>query len=238
MLLHFSPILFKTSTDFRFFWNCRGECFGLLGTNGAGKTSIFKMLTGEEQVSDGQAFVQGFNLQSDIWSIYKRIGYCPQFDCLFDDLTARETLKVFALLRGIPFEKLDLCVEQSATDLDFIRHIDKKVSQLSGGNKRKLSTAVALIGSPKVIFLDEPTTGMDPATKRKLWNVVNALRQQGKSIVLTSHSMDECEALCTRLVIMVAGKCKCFGSSQHLKNKFAEGFELKVKVGFHAEDPK
>ena len=101
---------------------------------------------------------------------------------------------------------------------------------ISGGNKRKLSTSLAIIGNLSVIFLDEPTTGMDPATKRNLWNVVIQSREAGKSIVLTSHSMEECEALCTRMTVLVNGVCKCLGSSQHLKNKFTKGFELKIKV--------
>lgn len=208
----------------------RAECFGLLGNNGAGKTSIFKMLTGEERISSGEAYFNGLNLKYDMQKIYKLIGYCPQFDALLDNLTAREILEIFALIRGIPRKEVFKYAVRSANDLDFIEHIDKKVTELSGGNKRKLSTAIALVGNPMVIFLDEPTTGMDPATKRNLWNIIIKLRDQGKSIVLTSHSMEECEALCTQLTIMVNGNCKCYGSSQHLKNKFTRGFELKVKI--------
>ncbi|KAJ6646771.1 Phospholipid-transporting ATPase ABCA3 [Pseudolycoriella hygida] len=208
----------------------QAECFGLLGNNGAGKTSVFKMLTGEESISSGNAFSLGLNLKTNIRKIYKFIGYCPQFDALFDNLTAREILEIFALIRGISRNEASSYAVRAATDLDFIEHVDKKVSQMSGGNKRKLSTAIALLGNPKIIFLDEPTTGMDPATKRNLWNIIIKLREQGKSIVLTSHSMEECEALCTQLTIMVNGNCKCYGSAQHLKNKFTRGFELKVKV--------
>lgn len=207
----------------------------MLGNNGAGKTSIFKMLTGEERISSGEAFLHGLNLKSDMSKIYERIGYCPQFDALFDDLTAREILEIFALQRGVPRKDVPSYAVRAATDLDMIEHVDKKVSELSGGNKRKLSTAIALVGNPMVIFLDEPTTGMDPATKRNLWNIIVKLRDQGKSIVLTSHSMEECEALCTRLTIMVNGNCKCYGSSQHLKNKFTRGFELKVKIKHGSE---
>ncbi len=153
------------------------------------------MLTGEELISNGQIFLHGLNLRSDIRKIYKCIGYCPQFDALFDNLTGREILEIFALIRGVQRTEIATYATQAATDLDLIEHVDKKVSQLSGGNKRKLSTAIALIGNPKVIFLDEPTTGMDPATKRNLWNIIIRLRDQGKSIVLTSHSMEECEAV-------------------------------------------
>ncbi|KAG4068832.1 hypothetical protein HA402_004980 [Bradysia odoriphaga] len=208
----------------------QAECFGLLGNNGAGKTSIFKMLTGEELISSGDIYLHGLNLKTDIRKIYKCIGYCPQFDALFENLTGREILEIFALIRGVQRNEIAAYAVRAATDLDLIEHIDKHVSHMSGGNKRKLSTAIALVGNPKVVFLDEPTTGMDPATKRNLWNIIIKLRDQGKSIVLTSHSMEECEALCTQLTIMVNGNCMCYGSSQHLKNKFARGFELKIKV--------
>lgn len=184
-------------SGFEFFYetNYRAECFGLLGNNGAGKTSIFKMLTGEERISSGQIFLHGLNLKSDLRKVYKFIGYCPQFDALFENLSGREILEIFAMIRGVKRNEISAYALRAATDLDLTEHVDKKVSQLSGGNKRKLSTAIALVGNPKVIFLDEPTTGMDPATKRNLWNIIIKLRDQGKSIVLTSHSMEECEAV-------------------------------------------
>ena len=119
----------------------------------------------------------------------------------------------------------------SLTGFDFDAvAIDKRIDEYSGGNKRKLSTAVALIGSPSVVYLDEPTTGMDPGAKRRLWSVISRYRASGKSIVLTSHSMEECEALCTRLAIMVNGELKCLGSSQHLKNKFSKGYLLTIQM--------
>ncbi|KAI2474302.1 hypothetical protein C4B38_000370 [Diabrotica virgifera virgifera] len=108
--------------------------------------------------------------------------------------------------------------------------LEQKVKEMSGGNKRKLSTVLSLIGDPPVLFLDEPTTGMDPATKRYLWDSLCKIRDNGKCIVLTSHSMEECEALCTRIAIMVNGNFKCLGSTQHLKNKFAEGYTLTIKL--------
>lgn len=208
----------------------RAECFGLLGVNGAGKTSTFKMLTGDHRISSGEAYVRGISLKNNMPAVHKIIGYCPQFDALIEDLTGRETLELFSLLRGISPYDIPLLSLRLATDLNFMKHIDKKVSEYSGGNKRKLSTAVALIGNPCVVYLDEPTTGMDPGAKRNLWNMVSKVRNAGKSIVLTSHSMEECEALCTRLAIMVNGEFKCLGSAQHLKNKFSKGFTLSIKV--------
>ncbi|CAH0549210.1 unnamed protein product [Brassicogethes aeneus] len=206
------------------------ECFGLLGVNGAGKTTTFRMLTGDLKMSHGDAWINGKSIRSDLKNVRKHVGYCPQFDALLDNLTARETLKMYALIRGVPEKECRELVDGLARDFDFSRHLDKKVKQLSGGNKRKLSTAVSSIGDPSVIYLDEPTTGMDPATRRFLWDALCKLRDNGKLIILTSHSMEECEALCTRLAIMVNGNFKCIGSGQHLKNKFAKGYTLTIKV--------
>jgi ATP-binding cassette subfamily A (ABC1) protein 3 len=206
------------------------ECFGLLGVNGAGKTTTFKMMTGDERISYGEAWLNGLNIKRDQKKVQKLIGYCPQFDSLLDDLTARETLRIISLIRGVPPDKCKAFGESLGHEFNFFKHIDKRVRQLSGGNKRKLSTALALIGDPPVIFLDEPTTGMDPATKRFLWNALAKLRNSGKCIILTSHSMEECEALCTRLAIMVNGKFRCLRSTQRLKNKFAQGYALTIKV--------
>lgn len=118
------------------------ECFGLLGVNGAGKTSTFKMLTGDIKISHGEAWVQGISLKSNMKEVHKNIGYCPQFDALIDDLTGRETLRLFALSRGIPRFKLQEVIRKLSTDLNFAKHLDKQVKAYSGGNKRKLSTAV------------------------------------------------------------------------------------------------
>uniref|UniRef100_A0A1A9X391 ABC transporter domain-containing protein n=1 Tax=Glossina brevipalpis TaxID=37001 RepID=A0A1A9X391_9MUSC len=206
------------------------ECFGLLGVNGAGKTTTFKMLTGDERITYGTAYVRGMNLVTEMNKIYKQIGYCPQFDALLDDLTGRETLKIFCLIRGVREESIDHLSEELAKSFGFMRHLDKETRAYSGGNKRKLSAAIAVIGSPSVIYLDEPTSGIDPAARRQLWNMVCRIRDSGKSIILTSHNMEECEALCTRLAIMVNGELKCIGSTQHLKNKFSKGLILKLKV--------
>lgn len=198
--------------------------------NGAGKTSTFRMLTGDAKISNGEAFVNGLSLKMNMKEVHKMTGYCPQFDALIDDLTGRETLTLFALSRGIPKDKLEDVISRLAGDFNFTKHLDKQVRAYSGGNKRKLSTAVALLGNPIIIYLDEPTTGMDVGSKRNLWDVMCNVRNAGKTIVLTSHSMEECEALCTRLAIMVNGQFKCLGSTQHLKSKFGQGFVLTVKL--------
>uniref|UniRef100_A0A2K5SFW9 ATP binding cassette subfamily A member 3 n=1 Tax=Cebus imitator TaxID=2715852 RepID=A0A2K5SFW9_CEBIM len=208
----------------------KGECFGLLGFNGAGKTTTFKMLTGEESLTSGDAFVGGHSISSDVGKVRQRIGYCPQFDALLDHMTGREMLVMYARLRGIPERHIGACVENTLRGLLLEPHANKLVRTYSGGNKRKLSTGIALIGEPAVIFLDEPSTGMDPVARRLLWDTVARARESGKAIVITSHSMEECEALCTRLAIMVQGQFKCLGSPQHLKSKFGSGYSLRAKV--------
>lgn len=188
------------------------------------------MLTGDLKITNGGAWVNGICVKTKMNHVNQMIGYCPQFDALIDDMTGRETLAIFCLLRGIPNRKITMTCMSLANDLNFLQHIDKQVKQYSGGTKRKLSTAIALISNPTVVYLDEPTSGQDPASKRHLWDMICKIRNAGISIVLTSHSMDECEALCTRLAVMVNGEFKCIGSVQHLKNKFSNGYTLVVKL--------
>ncbi|XP_013411172.1 ATP-binding cassette sub-family A member 3 isoform X2 [Lingula anatina] len=209
----------------------QGECFGLLGVNGAGKTTTFKMLTGDEIVSSGNAYLQNVDIRSNIKTVQQRLGYCPQFDALLDQMTGRETLFMFARLRGVVEAQIPSVVQNLMSTLLLEEHADKLVKDYSGGNKRKLSTAVALVGNPPVIFLDEPSSGMDPVARRHLWNTLAKVRASGRTLVLTSHSMEECEALCTRIAIMVNGQYKCLGSTQHLKNKFGEGYTLIARIG-------
>uniref|UniRef100_A0A2I3SKW0 ATP binding cassette subfamily A member 3 n=1 Tax=Pan troglodytes TaxID=9598 RepID=A0A2I3SKW0_PANTR len=208
----------------------KGECFGLLGFNGAGKTTTFKMLTGEESLTSGDAFVGGHRISSDVGKVRQRIGYCPQFDALLDHMTGREMLVMYARLRGIPERHIGACVENTLRGLLLEPHANKLPYSPTWHPPRKLSTGIALIGEPAVIFLDEPSTGMDPVARRLLWDTVARARESGKAIVITSHSMEECEALCTRLAIMVQGQFKCLGSPQHLKSKFGSGYSLRAKV--------
>ncbi|KAL0993447.1 hypothetical protein UPYG_G00108010 [Umbra pygmaea] len=213
----------------------KGECFGLLGFNGAGKTTTFKMLTGDETVTSGDAYIDGYSILRDVKKAQQRIGYCPQFDAVLDHMTGRETLSMYARLRGIPEKYVPSCVENVLRSLLLEPHADKLCRSYSGGNKRKLSAGVALIGGPPVIFLDEPSTGMDPVARRLLWDAVTRTRESGKAIIITSHSMEECEALCTRLAVMVNGQFKCLGSPQHLKSKFGSGYTLLAKVRVESE---
>uniref|UniRef100_A0A8C0FT42 P-type phospholipid transporter n=1 Tax=Bubo bubo TaxID=30461 RepID=A0A8C0FT42_BUBBB len=207
-----------------------GECFGLLGVNGAGKSSTFKMLTGDTDVTGGEAFLKGNSILSNIQDVHQNMGYCPQFDAVNELLTGREHLEFFALLRGVPEKEVCKVGEWAIRKLGLVKYGEKYAGNYSGGNRRKLSTAIALIGGPPVVFLDEPTTGMDPKARRFLWNCALSVIKEGRSVVLTSHSMEECEALCTRMAIMVNGRFRCLGSVQHLKNRFGDGYTIVVRI--------
>uniref|UniRef100_A0A3P8V611 P-type phospholipid transporter n=1 Tax=Cynoglossus semilaevis TaxID=244447 RepID=A0A3P8V611_CYNSE len=207
------------------------ECFGLLGINGAGKTTTFKMLTGDIPVSGGEAFLNGYSIRTEMRDVHQSLGYCPQFDAIDNLLTGREHLQFYARLRGVPEHEVAMVAEWGIQKLGLIKYSNKCAGTYSGGNKRKLSTAIALMGCPPVIFLDEPTTGMDPKARRFLWDCILSIIKEGRSVILTSHSMEECEALCTRMAIMVNGAFKCLGSIQHLKNRFGDGYTVTVRVG-------
>ncbi|XP_031707233.1 phospholipid-transporting ATPase ABCA1 isoform X1 [Anarrhichthys ocellatus] len=207
------------------------ECFGLLGINGAGKTTTFKMLTGDIPVSSGEAFLNGYSIRTEMRDVHQHMGYCPQFDAIDELLTGREHLEFYARLRGVPEKEVTMVAEWGIQKLGLVKYSNKSAGTYSGGNKRKLSTAIALIGCPQVIFLDEPTTGMDPKARRFLWDCLLSVIREGRSVILTSHSMEECEALCTRMAIMVNGRFKCLGSIQHLKSRFGDGYTVIVRVG-------
>uniref|UniRef100_A0A8C2XKY0 P-type phospholipid transporter n=1 Tax=Cyclopterus lumpus TaxID=8103 RepID=A0A8C2XKY0_CYCLU len=205
----------------------RGECFGLLGVNGAGKTSTFRMLTGDTAITCGEAFLNQHSVLTEMERVHQLMGYCPQFDALSDLLTGREHLELYARLRGVPEESV---AQWGVKKLGLTQYAEREAGGYSGGNKRKLSTAISLIGAPPVIFLDEPTTGMDPKAKRFLWNCILSVTKEGRAVVLTSHSMEECEALCTRMAIMVNGRFQCLGSVQHLKNRFGDGYTIILRL--------
>eukprot|EP01138_Halocafeteria_seosinensis_P007062 gb/GECG01007221.1/.p1 GENE.gb/GECG01007221.1/~~gb/GECG01007221.1/.p1 ORF type:complete len:1912 (+),score=224.19 gb/GECG01007221.1/:1-5736(+) len=209
-----------------------GEVFGFLGINGAGKTSTLKMITGDILPTSGQARLAGYDIISEQNHLRTLLGYCPQFEALLELLTVREHLELFARIKGIPNEEIESVVKAKIRQLSLVEFENKRAGSLSGGNKRKLSVAIALIGNPPILFLDEPSTGMDPATRRVMWDVIAdiATTRREASIVLTTHSMEECEALATRVGIMVGGRLRCLGSIQHIKNTHAQGYQMRIKL--------
>uniref|UniRef100_A0A7S3XYS2 ABC transporter domain-containing protein n=1 Tax=Heterosigma akashiwo TaxID=2829 RepID=A0A7S3XYS2_HETAK len=216
----------------------RGECFGLLGINGAGKSTTMSILTGEQPPTSGRGELAGMDVTADAERVHQLVGYCPQFDAIFPLLTGRENLRIYGRIKGIPARLLEPLVERTIRQLRLDAYADRLAAGYSGGNKRKLSVGVAIIGAPELIFLDEPSTGMDPVVRRYLWDVVTKISTEWAqcAMVLTTHSMEEAEALCTRIGIMVGGRLRCLGSGQHLKSRFGLGFQLEFGLELPTED--
>ena len=209
-----------------------GDCFALLGVNGAGKTTTFKMLSGDVLPSEGRAFINGYEIPAQMDHARHDIGYCPQNDPLLENLTAREHLHLYAAIKGVPRSKRKNMVEKQLKDMNLLEYANVPAGSYSGGNKRKLAVAIAMIGNPPIVFLDEPSTGMDPEARRFMWNVISRISRERKksSVILTTHSMEEAEALCTKMGIMVNGALRCLGTAQHIKSKYGGGYEIEIKL--------
>lgn len=150
----------------------------------------------------------------------------------------KEHLEIYAALKGIKSNVRNRLIEKAIVDMDLTDYTNIRANVLSGGNKRKLSVAIALIGNPPLVFLDEPSTGVDPQAKRFMWNIVSKISTLKKksAVIITTHSMEEAEALATKMGIMVDGEFKCFGTSQHIKNKFGTGYEMEIKIRLLTEE--
>jgi len=189
----------------------RGECFGLLGPNGAGKTTTIEICEGLTAPDSGTVELLGLNWASGEDELRQRIGIQLQETQFPEKLTVDETLRLFRTFfrRGIPVEE-----SIRTAQLEEKRHA--RVGTLSGGQKQRLAMACALVGDPELLFLDEPTTGLDPQARRNLWDLVDRLKQAGRTIILTTHYMDEAERLCDRVAIMDHGRIISLGSPQQL----------------------
>ncbi|KAL3270830.1 hypothetical protein HHI36_021350 [Cryptolaemus montrouzieri] len=207
-----------------------GEVFGLLGHNGAGKTTTMKIITAEEASTRGRVQICGKSITSNMDDMFQLLGYCPQHDALWKNITVREHLECYAAIRGVPRSQISKVVNLYLTGLQIHEHADKQTQQCSGGTRRKLSFAMAMVGNPKIVLLDEPSTGMDPKSKRFLWDTIIASFQGSRGAILTTHSMEEADALCSRVGIMVKGELRCLGPTQHLKNLYGAGYTLEIKL--------
>ena len=209
-----------------------GECFGLLGLNGAGKTTTFKCITQEIAPSNGEIHVFGKEISGNFNELNKIFGYCPQFDAIFDHLTVYENLEFYARIKGIRRNSVRDLVTSMIKEMSLNEFTNKIAGRLSGGNKRKLSVAVSMLGNPPIILLDEPSTGMDPEARRFMWSVIHKMSTKGRksSVIMTTHSIDEAETLCKRMGIMVNGEFVCLGTANEIKEKYGYGFEADVRV--------
>lgn len=203
----------------------KGEMFGLLGPNGAGKTTLISMLTGMYRPTSGNAWVAGYDIRNQLDVVQLQIGVCPQFDLLWSDLTVEEHLLFFARLKGIDPEQEQARVETAIEEVLLQRFRNFPVKSLSGGMKRRLSVAISLVSEPKIIYLDEPSTGLDPENRRQLWDILSA--QKGKrAIILTTHSMEEADVLCNRIGIVSDGILRCVAPQVRLKSIYGGGYHL------------
>ncbi|XP_015688864.2 ABC transporter A family member 10-like [Oryza brachyantha] len=207
----------------------RGQCFGVLGPNGAGKTTLINMLTGFTKPTSGTAYIEGLDIQFEMNKIYAGIGVCPQHDLLWETLTGREHLMFYGRLKNLRGVSLTQAIEKSLKSVRLFAGgvADKLVGKYSGGMKRRLSVAISLIGDPKVVYMDEPSSGLDPASRKDLWNAVKSAKQD-RAIILTTHSMEEAEALCDRIGIIANGSLQCIGNSKELKAKYGGSYVLTV----------
>jgi ABC-2 type transport system ATP-binding protein len=189
----------------------RGECFGLLGPNGAGKTTTIEICEGLTTPDEGVVEVLGLNWRTGADQLRQRIGIQLQETQFPDKLTVQETLRMFR-----SFFKRGISVEESIRTAQLEEKRGSRVGGLSGGQKQRLAMACALVGDPELLFLDEPTTGLDPQARRHLWDLVDELKQAGRTIILTTHYMDEAERLCDRVAIMDHGRVIALGTPQQL----------------------
>jgi len=198
----------------------RGELFGLLGPNGAGKSTLTKMLSGMINPTSGTIKVGGYSIKDDPMKVKESLGVVPQDIVLYDYMNARENLAFFGRLYGLSGSKLRNRIEEllKFTQLDQ-KAVKRHISTYSGGMKRRVNIAAALLHEPQVMLLDEPTAGLDPKNKLALWEIIQTLHKEGKTIVLTTHMMDEAEELCNQVAIMDKGKIIALGSPRQLIKK-------------------
>jgi len=203
-----------------------GEIFGILGPNGAGKTTTLEMIEGLRKIDDGTAVLAGLDVNKDHTAVQQEIGVQLQSTAFFDLLTLKELLIMFGAMYHQAVDVDELLEEVQLTEKK-----NSYVTKLSGGQKQRFSVAAALVNKPKVLFLDEPTTGLDPQARRNLWELIQTIQKNGITVVLTTHYMDEAEKLCDRIAIMDEGKIVALDTPTKLiKELLKRGFKKEVEV--------
>ncbi|XP_069511180.1 ATP-binding cassette sub-family A member 9-like [Ambystoma mexicanum] len=214
----------------------KGEILGLLGPNGAGKTTTIRLLIGDTKPTAGQVLITGVELPAN--SPRRRggestgfLGYCPQENSLWPSLTVQEHLEVYSAVKGMRKEDAAVAIKRMTDALDLHEQLNMPSRKLPEGVKRKLCFALSMLANPTVVLLDEPSTGMDPKGQQRVWRAIRAaFKNKERGAILTTHYMEEAEALCDRVAIMVSGKLRCIGSIQQLKSTFGKGYFLQIKV--------
>ena len=211
-----------TAVDEISFDVARGEIFGFLGANGAGKTTAMRMLCGLSYPSSGSGTVAGFDVMREGERIKRRIGYMSQRFSLYDDLTVLENIRLYGGIYGLTRIQILRRAVEILRRLDFRSETGTLVGSLPLGWKQKLAFSVATLHRPEVVFLDEPTGGVDPVTRRQFWELIYEAAAEGTTVFVTTHYMDEAE-YCTRVTIMVDGRIRALGAPAELKKQFAAG---------------
>uniref|UniRef100_A0A5K4FBX6 ATP-binding cassette sub-family A member 1 n=1 Tax=Schistosoma mansoni TaxID=6183 RepID=A0A5K4FBX6_SCHMA len=206
-----------------------GECYGLLGVNGAGKSTIYSMLTGYCTITHGHIYLNGYDITLNKEKACENIGYCPQQDALCEFMTPKELLTFYSYLKYPHHYNHTNQVNKMIQFIGLQSYSDCIIGTLSGGNKRKLSTGIAFIGKPSIILLDEPSNGMDIQGKQLLWNNIKQAMKLNCTILLSSHYMEECELLCNHIGLLINGQIRCHGSPLELKQKYGIGYYMNIQ---------
>ena len=204
----------------------RGELLSILGHNGAGKTTLINVLCGNISITDGYAIINDIIITDEnIKNRYKRqlIGLCPQHDILWEELTPYEHIELYAAIRNYDKSDIKKIVNMRMKDVHLEHVVNDKVYTFSGGMKRRISILLSTIGNPNTIFLDEPSSGLDPINRRFIWNMIKQIKKTS-SVILTTHSMSEAEFLSDRICVFKKGVMKCIGTSLDLKNIYGDGY--------------
>jgi lipooligosaccharide transport system ATP-binding protein len=215
----------------------RGEAFGFLGPNGAGKSSTMRMIGCVSPPTAGVLKILGLDPRRDGPRIRGRLGVCPQLDNLDIELTVRENLTTYARFFGIPRRVARRRADELLDFVQLAERADSKVEPLSGGMKRRLTIARALVNEPEMVLLDEPTTGLDPQARHLVWERLFRLKQQGVTLVLTTHYMDEAEQLCDRLVVMDGGRIVAEGSPRELIERYSTREVVELRFAAESQEP-
>uniref|UniRef100_A0A671KS18 Cholesterol transporter ABCA5 n=1 Tax=Sinocyclocheilus anshuiensis TaxID=1608454 RepID=A0A671KS18_9TELE len=207
----------------------KGEVLGLLGPNGAGKSTIMHMLSGDTEPTAGQILMGDYGTDfQPVENPLEHVGYCPQVNPLWPRITLQEHLEIYAAIKGL--RQLKYCLHSVVNALELKDHLYKQAKNLSAGLKRK-TLYFSMLGNPQIVLLDEPSTGMDPKSKQRMWRAIRAaFKNKQRGALLTTHYMEEAEAVCDRVAIMVSGQLRCIGSIQHLKGKFGRGYSLEINL--------
>lgn len=209
-----------------------GECLGIMGHNGAGKTTLVNVISGMMNPTSGNARIYNQQLIEDLEDIRSKLGVVFQYDVLWDELTGFEHLWLFAQIKRIKEEGFEEMATARLKDVGLAYSGTLSVGQYSGGMRRRMSVALSSIGDPKIILMDEPTTGMDPVSKKAVWDLIQKLKGS-RVIILTTHAMEEAELLSDKLCVLEEGQLRCIGAPLQLKNIYGDGYRVNILCSTH-----